>query len=69
MERKFYVVEITETLQKRFIIEAKDEAHAANIAHENYKNCDFDYILDSENLVDTNVEVLGCVVKNEEVDN
>lgn len=69
MGKKLYVVEITETLQKRFIIEAKDEAHAADIAHSNYKNCDFNYILDSENLVDTDIEVLGCVVKNEDVDN
>ena len=69
MKKKLYVVEITETLQKKFIIEAKDETHAADIAYSNYKKCDYDYILDSEDLVDMNVEVLGCVTKNEDVDN
>lgn len=53
-----YKVEITETLRKIVEVEAFDEIEAKQIAQENYKNADEDYILNDNDYTETDFIVL-----------
>lgn len=54
-----YTVEITETLQKQFEVEADSENEAINFVEEKYKGGkDDDYILDSSNFMDVDIKII-----------
>lgn len=54
---KQYKVEITETLCKQIMVEAKNSEEAIKIAESKYKAAEPDYILDYSDFVDHTIEI------------
>ena len=62
---KKYQIEVEEILQKVFEIEADSLEKAIDIAHENYRNDEDEYILDHDNFKELNIrEYKDEIIKN-----